>query len=105
MPRGKILKFPGPGLRTPSPEAPGQPAGPGLVEVYRCDQAEALVLRSLLQSEGIPAVLRSRIAQSVHPFSVGDQGAVAILVPTREVVRTRRLVDARTSSRSRPAAQ
>lgn len=63
----------------------------GLVEVYRCDPAEALVVKSLLQSQGIPAVLRSRIAQSVHPFSIGDQGAVAILVRGKEAPRARRL--------------
>ncbi len=74
---------------------PGEPARlageHGLVEVYRCDQAEALVVKSLLQSQGIPAVLRSRVAQSVHPFSIGDQGAVAILVRGREAPRARRL--------------
>ncbi|HSE94008.1 MAG TPA: hypothetical protein VLF19_11935 [Methylomirabilota bacterium] len=62
----------------------------GLVEVYRCPRYEAVVVVSLLESEGIPAVQRSRIAHSVHPFSVGDQGEVVILVPSGEAARARR---------------
>jgi hypothetical protein len=60
---------------------------PGLVAVYRCQPAEALVVKSLLESEGVPVVLRSRLAQSVHPFSIGDQGEVTVLVPTGAVTR------------------
>jgi hypothetical protein len=65
-------------------------ARPGLVEVYRCPQYEAVVVASLLESEGIPTVQRSRIAHSVHPFTVGAQGEVVILVPGDEAVRARR---------------
>src|SRR6266545_4644061 len=64
----------------------------GLVEVRRCDQAEAIVVRSLFESEGIPTLLRSRLAHSVHPFSVGDQGEVVVLVPASEAARSRRLL-------------
>jgi hypothetical protein len=67
--------------------------------VYRGPQAEAVVVRSLLESEGIPTLLRSGVAQSVHPFSVGAQGEVAILVRGEEARRSRRLVWAR---RARP---
>ncbi len=63
-----------------------------LVEVYRCSQAEALVIRGLYESHGIPAVLRSRLAPSVHPFTVGAQGEVTILVPASEAPRSRRLL-------------
>ena len=45
-----------------------------LVEVHRCDQAEAVVVKSLFESQEIPTLLRSRLAHSVHPFSVGAQG-------------------------------
>ena len=62
------------------------------MDVRRCDQAEAVVVRSLLESEGIPTLLRSRLAYSVYPFSVGDQGAVVILVPAGESARSRRLL-------------
>jgi putative signal transducing protein len=61
--------------------------------VRRCrDQAEALVVRSLLQSEGISVVLRSNLAQSVHPFSVGDQGEVVVLTPAHDASRARSIL-------------
>ena len=82
--RGKIIRFPGP-LREPRSEA-------GFEEVRRCDQAEALVVKGLFDSEGIPSLLRSRLAHSVHPFSVGDQGEVVVLVPASEAARSRRLL-------------
>ncbi len=76
----------------PFPERPDAPRGErGLVEVRRCDQAEAIVVRSLFESEGIPTLLRSRLAHSVHPF-VGDQGEVVVLVPASEAARSRRLL-------------
>ena len=77
--RGKVIPFP----RSPAPPSPA----PTFTEVRRCrDQGEALVVRGLLESRGIGAVLRSNIAQSVHPFSVGDQGEVIVLVADREPV-------------------
>ena len=82
--RGKVIKF---------PKLPPEPrAERGLVEVRRCDQAEAVVVRSLLESEGIPTLLRSRLAHSVHPFTVGDQGEAVILVPESEAERARLLL-------------
>ena len=53
----------------------------------RCDQGEAMVVKSLFESEGIPTLLRSRIAHSVHPFTVGAQGEVVILVAKAHVAR------------------
>lgn len=89
--RAKIIRFPGaPEPRTPA--ASGASDERGLVEVHRCDQPEAMVVKSLLESEGIPTVLRSRFAHSVHPFTVGAQGEVVILVPRSETVRSRRLL-------------
>ena len=61
-------------------------------EVHRCDHPEAMVVKGLLESEGITTVLRSRIAHSVHPFTVGAQGEVVILVPTRDAARAARLL-------------
>jgi hypothetical protein len=86
--RGKIIPFPvRPGMARP----PAQERT--LTELYRCDQAEAVVVKSLLESEGIPALLRSRLALSVHPFTVGAQGEVIVLVPESEVARSRVLLD------------
>ena len=63
-----------------------------LVEIHRCDHREALVVKGLFDSEGIPVVVRSRIAHSVHPFTVGAQGEVVLLVPRADADRSRRLL-------------
>jgi hypothetical protein len=84
--RAKVIPFP----RPPAP--PSAPA-PAFVEVRRCrDQSEALVVRSLLESEGIHVVLRSNLAQSVHPFSVGGQGEVVVLAAERDAARARAIL-------------
>jgi hypothetical protein len=80
--RAKIIRFP-----TPRPKAPARPTE--LVEARRCrDQMEALVVRGLLESEGIQVVLRSRLAPSVYPFSVGQQAEVVLLVAAADLRRT-----------------
>lgn len=84
--RGRIIPFPVGRVRPPADEA-------SLVEIRRCNGAEALVVKSLLESERIPVVLRSRIAHSVHPFTIGDQGEVTVLVPGAEAARARRLLE------------
>ena len=79
--RGKVIPFP---KRPP----PVEPAAPALVKVRRCrDQAEALVVRALLDGHGIPAVMRGQLVQSVHPFSVGDAGAVTLFVAAADADR------------------
>lgn len=80
-PRGKIIPFP----KRPQP---AEPAAPSLVKVRRCrDQAEALVVRALLDGHGIPVVVRGQLVQSVHPFSVGDAGAVTLFVAAADADR------------------
>jgi hypothetical protein len=79
--RGEVIRFPG---RPPEPRSEA-----GFEEVYRCDQAEALVVKGLLESEGVLTLLRSRITHSVHPFSVGDQGEIVVMVPATEAQRAR----------------
>ncbi|MBI4593837.1 MAG: DUF2007 domain-containing protein [Candidatus Rokubacteria bacterium] len=86
--RAKVIRLPG--RRGPPPAPPLDERA--LVEVHRCAQAEALVVKSLFESEGIPAVLRPRQVSSVYPFSVGDQGEVVILVPESEAARSRLLL-------------
>jgi len=94
--RAQIIRFP----KTPplSPET----ALP-FVEVRRCrHQAEALVVRALLESVEIPVILRSNLAHSVHPFSVGDQAEVILLVHDTDAARAR-LILRRASSPLRTA--
>ena len=59
----------------------------------RCrDQGEALVVRGLLESEGIVVILRNSLAPSVYPFSVGDQGAVTVIVRGGDAARARQIL-------------
>jgi hypothetical protein len=79
--RAKIIRFP-----TRPPRKAARPTD--LVEARRCrDQTEALVVRGLLESEGIQVVLRSRLAPSVYPFSVGQQAEVVLLVAAADLQR------------------
>jgi len=84
--KGKIIQFP----KRPQP---AEPAAPNLVKLRRCrDQAEALVVRALLDGHGIPVVVRGQLVQSVHPFSVGDAGAVTLFVAAADADRARSLL-------------
>jgi hypothetical protein len=86
--RAKIIRFPTP----PSRAA----ATAGLVEARRCrDQAEALVVRGLLESEGIHVVLQNRLAPSVYPFSVGHQAEVVLLVAAADLPRAQTVLKRR----------
>jgi hypothetical protein len=86
-----VIPFPGPLARAQRARRPASDPS-GMVEVHRCDQAEAVVIRGLFESEGIPTLLRSRIAHSVHPFTVGAQGEIAVLVPPSAADRARQLL-------------
>jgi hypothetical protein len=81
--RGKVIPLPLRRVRTDES---------GLVAVHRCAPPEALVVTGLLESAGIPTVVRSRLTHAVHPFSVGAQGEAIILVPRGEAARSRRLL-------------
>jgi hypothetical protein len=86
-PPGRVIPFP---RRAADP--PARAGERSLVAVRRCDQAEAVVVKSLLESEDIPAFLRSRLAHSVHPFTVGAQGEVVVLVPAADLARAHSLL-------------
>ncbi len=52
-----------------------------MVEVYQAaGEAEAHVIKGLLESNGIPCLLRSQTAQSVHAFAVDGLGEVRVMV-------------------------
>jgi putative signal transducing protein len=87
---GRVIPFPSRGPEPPEPDNER-----GFEELTRVrDQAEALVVRGLLEAHGIEVLLRSQVALSVYPFSVGEQGAVQVLV-RREALATSRLLLAR----------
>ena len=92
---GRVIPFP---RRSEEPDDTGE-----FEEVARAgDRAEALVVQSLLEAHGIRVVVRTRIAQSVHPFTVGDQGEVRILVPRAVAPEGRRLLTRLASGPSVP---
>jgi len=52
-----------------------------LIEVHRAiNDEEAMVIKGLLESQGIHCILRSRVVHAVHPFSMNGLGEVKILV-------------------------
>jgi len=92
---GRVIPFP---RRSEEPDDAEE-----FVEVARAgDRAEALVVQSLLEAHGIRVVVRTHIAQSVHPFTVGDQGEVRILVPRAAAPEGRRLLARLASGPSAP---
>ena len=54
-------------------------------EVYKAwGSAEAEVVKSFLESHGIPCMLKGLVVQSVHPFSMNGLGEIKILVPKKD---------------------
>ena len=52
-----------------------------LVEVYTAvGEAEAQIIKGLLESNGIPCLLKSLAAPSVHAFTVDGMGEVKVMV-------------------------
>ncbi|MBC8477150.1 MAG: DUF2007 domain-containing protein [Dehalococcoidia bacterium] len=64
-----------------------------LVEVYRArGEAEANIIKGLLESYGIPCLLRSLAAPSVHAFAVDGMGEVRVMVNESTADEARELV-------------
>ena len=83
--RGRVIPF-----RRPA-RAPGDDSA--YAELTRArDQSEALVIQSLLEAHGIQVLLQTHVAPSVHPFTVGRQAEVRILVPRPALADGRRLL-------------
>ncbi len=65
-----------------------------LVEVYRAaSEAEAQVIKGLLESYGIPCFLKSNAAPSVHMFTVDGMGEVRVVVMESMVRKARELIE------------
>ena len=64
-----------------------------LVEVYRAvGEAEALIIKSLLESNGILCLLKSNAAPSVHVFTVDGMGEVKVMVSESKAEEARGLI-------------
>jgi hypothetical protein len=65
-------------------------------EVYKAwGSAEAEVIKSFLQSHGIPCLLKGLVVQSVHPFSMDGLGEIKILVPEKDFSLAEKLLKSR----------
>jgi hypothetical protein len=63
------------------------------VEVYRARHpVEAQVIKSLLESFGIPSVLQSNAAPSVHLLTVDGMSEVRVMVMESDAARARELI-------------
>jgi hypothetical protein len=65
-----------------------------MVAIYRAaSEAEARIIKSFLESNGIPCLLQANAAPSVHAFAVDGMGEVTVLVwegvaeEARELIR------------------
>jgi len=56
-------------------------------------EVRANVIKALLESDGIPVMLRFKSGGSVYPFSVGSLGEVKILVPRFFAEKAKELIE------------
>ncbi len=54
--------------------------------------AEAEIIRSLLECEGIRALVRGRVAQFVYPLTVDGLAEMKVLVPAADAEAARALI-------------
>jgi len=65
-------------------------------EVYKAwGSAEAEVIKSFLQSHGIPCLLKGLVVQSVHPFTMDGLGEIKILVAEKDRDLAEKLLESR----------
>jgi len=64
-----------------------------MVEVYRAiGEAEAQIIKGLLESFGIPSLLKSKAAPSVHAFVMDGMGEVKVMVWQSDSEKARELI-------------
>ena len=64
-----------------------------MVEVYRATgEAEAQIIRGLLECNGIHCLLKSNAAPSVHVFAINGMGEVKVMVGDSVAKKARRLI-------------
>ncbi len=65
-----------------------------MVEVYRArGEAEAQVIKGLLESYDIPCLLQSNAAPSVHMFTVDGMGEVRVMVRKSMADEAKKLIE------------
>lgn len=57
--------------------------------------AEAEVIKSFLESNGIPCILKGLVVQSVHPFSADGLGEIKIFVSEKDYRLAKKLLKKR----------
>ena len=68
-------------------------------EVYSVwGPAEAEVIKSFLESNGIQCILKGLVVQSVHPFSADGLGEIKIFVLEKDYELARKLITEKVSS-------
>lgn len=64
-----------------------------LKEVHKVwGQAEAEVIKTFLESHGIPCLFRGQVVQSVHPFTANGLGEIKILVAAEDLETAKKLI-------------
>jgi len=64
-----------------------------MVEVYQArGEAEAQIIKGLLESYGVPCFLKSQAAPSVHTFTVNGMGEFKVMVRESMAEKARRLI-------------
>ena len=64
-----------------------------MIEVYKAiGELEAQIIKSLLDSYGIPSMLKSNAASSVHSFVFDSMGEVKVMVPEKFAEKARALI-------------
>jgi hypothetical protein len=55
--------------------------------------AEAEVIKSFLESHGIPCIFRGLVVQSIHPFSTDGLGEIKIFVSEKDYAEAKKLLE------------
>jgi len=64
-----------------------------MVEIYRAaSEAEARIIKSFLESNGISCLMKANAAPSVHAFAIDGMGEVVILVWEDVAEKARELI-------------
>ena len=67
-----------------------------LIPVYCAKgELEAQVIKGLLEASGIPSLLQSHAARSIHSFIMDGMGEVKIMVNAEQAEEAKRIIEAK----------